>query len=115
MGLITSIFSNGALHGFVIAIDHAPIRRGVIRVHMRIVPGAPGCEGMRLLVSVLVSFRVPDYIVSSTSTGPEKGADAPFAHASRSLCSMNHAVFCVTPRSRCNFVLEAPFTSVVSK
>lgn len=61
-------------------------------------------------------LTLPPKYDSSASTGPEKGAPAPLLsrQVSRMRCARYHAVFCVTPRSRWSFMLDAPLIEVVT-
>jgi hypothetical protein len=57
----------------------------------------------------IVAFFFPPTKVSSASTSPSNILSSVGAIASRIRCSMNHAVFCVTPRARPSSCDEVPF------
>ncbi|MDE0123738.1 MAG: hypothetical protein OXN97_04090 [Bryobacterales bacterium] len=59
-------------------------------------------------------LRLPPTYVSSTSTGPVN-KPVSVANASRKRCAMNHADFCVMPRSRCSFMLDTPLRLVAHR
>ena len=59
-------------------------------------------------------FAFPPKYASSISTGPAKFAMTWSAQVSRMRCAKCHAVFCVTPRSRCIFIELVPLSPVLT-
>ena len=89
--------------------------RFVARSFMRPLPSSRPDRGqLSASSSRACSSPAPPMYVSSTSTGPSKTIFTPL-NASRMRWSMNHAVACLTPRSRCSFMLDTPFRFVISR
>ena len=89
----------------ILAFHDAILQGGTMPIEMvraRLLREAPG-RGFR------AGWRF-----SSTSTGPANASPGR-VNASRIRWSMNHAVFWLTPMSRCSFMLDTPFRLVSSR